>query len=137
MPRLLVCPRKGRFVCDKMNMIDLLAIAPFFLSAVVFGLEDLQIIGKAGKIIRLLRIMRIMRIFKMVRHFAGLQSLVYTLRQAYKELGLLLVIVIVTILLYTSLIFAIEMEGPEREHWSFYDSFWWGLMTLTTVSMPV
>ena len=120
-----------------MNMIDLLAIAPFFLSAVLFGLEDLEIIGKAGKIIRLLRIMRIMRVFKMVRHFAGLQSLVYTLRQAYKELGLLLVIVIVTILLYTSLIFAIEMEGPEREHWSFYDSFWWGLMTLTTVSMPI
>ena len=38
-----------------MNLIDLLAIAPFFLSAVVFGLEDLEIIGKAGKIIRLLR----------------------------------------------------------------------------------
>ena len=116
-------------------MIDLLAIAPFFLSAVLFGLEDLEIIGKAGKIIRLLRIMRIMRVFKMVRHFAGLQSLVYTLRQAYKELGLLFVIVIVTILLYTSLIFAIEIEGPQKAHWSFYDSFWWGLMTLTTVSM--
>ena len=44
-------------------------------------------------------------------------------------------IVIVAILLYTSLIFAIEIEGPEASHWSFYDSFWWGLMTLTTVSM--
>ena len=31
-----------------MNLIDLLAIAPFFLSAVVFGLEDLEIIGKAS-----------------------------------------------------------------------------------------
>ena len=40
------------------------------------------------------------------------------------ELGLLFVIVIVAILLYTSLIFAIESEGPEAEHWSFYDSFW-------------
>ena len=67
-----------------MNLIDLLAVMPFFLSAVLVGLEDLQVIGKAGKIIRLLRIMRIMRIFKMVRHFAGLQSLVYTLQQAYK-----------------------------------------------------
>lgn len=131
--RLLVCPRKGKFLCEKMNLIDLLAVLPFFLSAVLVGLEDLQVIGKAGKIIRLLRIMRIMRIFKMVRHFAGLQSLVYTLQQAYKELGLLFVIVIVAILLYTSLIFAIETEGPEAERWSFYDSFWWGLMTLTTV----
>ena len=42
-------------------------------------------------------------------------------------------IVIVAILLYTSLIFAIETEGPQAEMWSFYDSFWWGLMTLTTV----
>lgn len=54
--RLIVCPKKGRFLCDKMNLIDLLAIAPFFLSAVLVGLEDLQIIGKAGKIIRLMRV---------------------------------------------------------------------------------
>ena len=37
--------------------------------------------GKAGKIVRLIRVMRIMRIFKLVRHFAGLQSLIYTLNQ--------------------------------------------------------
>ena len=37
--------------------------------------------GKAGKIVRLVRVMRVMRIFKLVRHFAGLQSLIYTLNQ--------------------------------------------------------
>ena len=52
----------------------------------------------------------------------------------FSELGLLFVIVIVAILLYTSLIFAIETEGPEAWRWSFYDSFWWGLMVLTTPS---
>jgi hypothetical protein len=43
--------------------------------------QDFQIMGKAGKIVRLVRVMRIMRIFKLVRHFAGLQSLIYTLNQ--------------------------------------------------------
>ena len=57
----------------------------------------------------------------------------YTLQQAYKELGLLFIIVIVAILLFTSLIFAVEQEGEQAQHWSAYDSFWWGLMTLTTV----
>ena len=38
------------------------------------------------------------RIFKLVRHFAGLQSLIYTLKQAYKELGLLFLLVAVAIL---------------------------------------
>ena len=52
----------------------------------------------AGKIIRLVRVMRIMRIFKLVRHFAGLQSLIYTLNQAYKELGLLLLLIAVSLL---------------------------------------
>jgi len=47
----------------------------------IFQLEDIQIIGKASKIVRLVRVMRILRIFKLVRHFAGLQSLFVTLRQ--------------------------------------------------------
>ena len=42
--------------------------------------------------------MRIMRIFKLVRHFAGLQSLIFTLNQAYKELGLLLLMIAVSLL---------------------------------------
>ena len=65
--------------------VDLVALIPYFFSIILAGLEDLDIIGKAGKIVRLLRIMRILRIFKMVRHFVGLQSLVYTLHQAKKS----------------------------------------------------
>ena len=116
-----------------MNLVDLAAIIPFFLSLLLAGLEDMQIIGKAGKIVRLVRVMRIMRVFKMVRHFAGLQSLIYTLQQAYKELGLLLVLVAVAILVFSSLVYAAEKDGPDNLVWTFYDSFWWGLMTLTTV----
>ena len=88
--------------------------------------------GKAGKIVRLVRVMRIMRIFKLVRHFAGLQSLIYTLNQAYKELGLLMLLVGVAVLTFSSLVYFAEKDNPQGP-WSFLDSFWWGLMTLTTV----
>ena len=67
-----------------MNIIDISAIVPFYLSLLLEGLEDFEIIGKTGKMIRLVRVMRILRVFKLVRHFAGLQSLFYTLQQAYK-----------------------------------------------------
>ena len=137
-----------------MNIIDICAIVPFYLSLLLEGLEDFEIIGKTGKMIRLVRVMRILRIFKLVRHFAGLQSLFYTLQQAYQELGLLLVIIAVAILTYSSLVYFAEKEVPdgvncsdwsgsghhwelEINHpcyvWTFVESFWWCLMTITTV----
>ena len=121
-----------------MNLVDLFAIIPFYLAIFLSQLEDIQIIGKAGKIIRLIRVMRILRIFKLVRHFAGLQSLFFTLRQAYKELGLLMLLVAVAILTFSSLVYFAEKEGHdsskgEINSWTFVESFWWGLMTITTV----
>ena len=84
--RLIFCPNKSRFVCDPLNVVDFIAIAPFYCALILEEFQDLEIVGKAGKLIRMLRLMRILRILKMVRHFVGLQSLVYTIYQAYKVL---------------------------------------------------
>ena len=73
--RLIICPKKIKFMKDPMNIIDISAIVPFYLSLLLEGLEDFEIIGKTGKMIRLVRVTRILRIFKLVRHFAGFQSL--------------------------------------------------------------
>ena len=126
--RVIVCPRKIKFIKKTMNIVDLLAVAPFYISILLGrslalsytkskltknleGLEDFEVIGKTGKIIRLVRIMRVLRIFKLVRHFAGLQSLIITLQQAYKELGLLLVLIVVAILVYSSLVYFAERDS--------------------------
>ena len=37
--RLIVCPRKVKFMKNAMNMVDLLAILPFYISLVIEGLE--------------------------------------------------------------------------------------------------
>ena len=60
--------------------------------------------------------MRILRVYKLVRHFAGLQSLFYTLQQAYKELGLLFILVAVAILTFSSLVyFAEKLHDQEND----------------------
>ena len=95
--------------------------------------------------------------FKLVRNFAGLQSLFYTLKQAYKELGLLIILVAVGILLYSNLVYFCEktdintsinctgwqeaLAPAQRANignhpcysWTYMEAFWWGLMTMTTV----
>ena len=132
--RFALSPRKRKFFFNKMNLVDFVAIIPFYVALLLEGLEDLEIIGKAGKIIRLIRIMRILRIFKMVRHFVGLQSLVYTLHQAYKDLGLILVIVSVTVLMFSSMVFAFERESIKFFYISFicYIKVYLKLQTMNT-----
>ena len=44
----------------------------------------MTIVSNTGLIQHQVRFMRILRIYKLVRHFAGLQSLLHTLQQAYK-----------------------------------------------------
>lgn len=129
--RFACSPKKWRFFTNAMNMVDLLAILPYLISIVVDSIRDAIVIGKAGKVLRLVRVMRILRVLKLVRHFAGLQSLLSTLKQAYKELGLLMILVSVSVLTFSSLVYFAEKDGLQK--WSFLDSFWWGLMVLTTV----
>jgi len=68
---------------------------------------------------------RIMRIFKLVRHFAGLQSLIYTLNQAYKELGLLMLLVGVAVLTFASLVYFAEKDTDHQGDggWTFLDRY--------------
>ena len=77
--------------------------------------------------------MRVLRILRMVRHFVGLQSLFYTIHKAYREIGLILVIFLVTVIMFSALVFAFEAESGVGGVWTFYDCIWWSLLTLTTV----
>ena len=130
--RLACAPKKWRFVKTTANLVDFVAITPFYITLILDQLEDLQILGKAGKLIRLVRVLRIFRMFKLVKHFDRLQSLIITLNKAYKDLGLLMLLMILAMLFCTFLMFSAENDGSE-DSMSFSNCLWWCIMTLTTV----
>ena len=85
------------------------------------------------RIAQIFRIMRILRIFKLARHITGLQTLGMTLKNSYKELGLLMLVVIMGMLIFSGLAYV----GEKDEEGTMFDSMptalYWAIITMTSV----
>ena len=79
-------------IFQPLNLVDFFAILPPIISVCLKSLEDMKILGKVGKMLRLIRVMRIMRLFKLIRHFVGLQSLLFTIKQVSYTANIIAVI---------------------------------------------
>lgn len=133
--RFLSCPSKPAFFKNIMNLIDVVAIAPYFIT---LGLDLAEHQGSSQQaaslaVLRVIRLVRVFRIFKLSRHSKGLQILGQTLHSSLRELGLLIFFLIIGVVLFSSSVYFAEAEDPDSEFSSIPDAFWWAVVTMTTV----
>ncbi|XP_035263476.1 potassium voltage-gated channel subfamily F member 1 [Anguilla rostrata] len=132
--RLASAPNKVHFALSFMNIVDFLAIMPFYVVLVLTYLGTAVMeLANVQQAVQALRIMRIARIFKLARHSSGLQTLTYALKRSFKELGLLLMYMGVGIFVFSALAYTMEQSHPETLFKSIPQSFWWAIITMTTV----
>nr|XP_026692621.1 potassium voltage-gated channel subfamily A member 2-like isoform X2 [Ciona intestinalis] len=132
--RFLCSPDKLRFWKNIMNIIDIVAIAPYFIS---LG-TDQQTTNEDGKgmslaILRVIRLVRVFRIFKLSRHSKGLQILGQTLKASMRELGLLIFFLFIGVVLFSSAVYFAEIDNQKSDFKSIPEAFWWAVVTMTTV----
>ncbi|OXB53286.1 hypothetical protein ASZ78_001744 [Callipepla squamata] len=144
--RFFTCPSKPDFSRNIMNIIDIVAIIPYFitLGTELAQQQQKQQSGSSSNnggqqqamslaILRVIRLVRVFRIFKLSRHSKGLQILGKTLQASMRELGLLIFFLFIGVILFSSAVYFAETDDPDSLFTSIPDAFWWAVVSMTTV----
>lgn len=118
---------KGRlkYMLSAGALIDLLAILPFYLHA---------IIGLDLRVLRMLRLMRFFRLFRLTAYMKSAQMIINVFKSRVNELLLSLVLVIFLIIFSSCALYFAEHNHPVNKELftSIPATIWWSVVTLTT-----
>jgi hypothetical protein len=118
--RFLSAPHKFKFMKELGNIIDLFSILPYYI----------ELVSTSSKfaILRIIRLVRVFRVFKLARHFKGLQILAHTFQSSANELLLLVFFLIIGVILFSSVVYFIEMDHPKSDFGSIPEGFWYAII---------
>lgn len=118
-------PIMGRlkFAIQPLNLIDLMAILPFYFAA-----KNLD-----GRVVRALRLYRIIRIVKLARYTAGFSVIGRVLKNKKEELLITASLMLMLLIISSTFVYYLEMEAQPEAFSSIPAAMWWASSTLTTV----
>lgn len=126
--RFISAPNRLKFMRSFLNVIDVIAILPFFITLLVNSELIIPL-----PVLRVVWLVRVFRIFKLSRHSKRLQILGHTLKASISELCMLIFFLIIGIILFSSALFCVERGESNDQFQSIPDTFWYSVVTMTTV----
>ena len=116
-----------RFALSPYALIDLLAVAPFYVTlATRYVRLDLRFL-------RAVRLLRLGRLFKLSRYSTSLQTLGAVFNRKKDDMLVALFIVCILIILASSMMYFVENPAQPQVFSSIPAVMWWAVTTLTTV----
>ena len=122
--RLYAAPRRVHYARSFFGVIDLLALAPTYLSVLLPG-------GHFLLVVRVLRVLRVFRVLKLAKYVAEAELIVHALKASGRKIAVFLFAVLSIVVVVGSLIYLIE--GDASGFTSIPRSVYWAIVTLTTV----
>lgn len=127
--RLFAAPRKFRFALKPLNLVDLMAIVPFYLELLLtfFGVDDkkLRDLRWAFLVVRILRVLRVIRIIKLGRFSSGLQTFAMTLQRSQKQLQMMTIVLLTGVVFFSTMIYFLEKDEDGTPFTSIPAAYWW------------
>jgi voltage-gated potassium channel len=120
--RIVAADRKLEFILSFYGLVDLLAIAPYFIAT-----------GVDLRSIRAFRFLRLFRLFKMVRYNKAIRRFHRAFIIAREELVLFVSVTLLLIYFSAVGIYYFENEAQPEKFASVFHSLRWSVATLTTV----
>ncbi|VDM76715.1 unnamed protein product [Strongylus vulgaris] len=135
--RLAVTPSRLQFIVGIMNIVDMIAIIPFYLelTLAMFGVDvaSLSDIKGALLVVRVLRVLRVVRILKLGRYSSGMRTFALTLRSSARQLGMMGMVLSTGVVFFSTLLYFVEKDEVDTPFTSIPAAFWWAIVTMTTV----
>lgn len=140
------CPSLYAFFTSPLNIVDLLAILPFYVEAILPGIGG----SSSAAIIRVVRLIRIFRIFKVARYLPWMRVFANALALSLQPLLMLIIVVMIGVTVFASAIYFVERgewddaakafmrsagdgSDPARSPFqSIPAAMWWAIITMTT-----
>ena len=120
--------KRCSFMKDIFNIIDLLAILPYYISLIASQFGDTDSVT----LLITLRVLRVSRIMKLTRGSTRLQSLMYTLKNCSTDLLFLYFTFTLGILLFASVLYFVERVDNPANFKSIPHSLWYTCVTMMT-----
>ncbi|MCU4173754.1 ion transporter [Carboxylicivirga sp. N1Y90] len=120
--RLIVADKPLSYVFSFYGIVDLLAIIPFYLR---FALDL--------RMLRAFRVFRVFRALKLIRYSRALNRFHIAFKIIKEELVLFFITTAILLFLTASGIYYFENKAQPELFSSVFHSFWWSIVTLTTV----
>ena len=142
-------PSRREFVRMPLNLLDVVAVAPFYVELIVQASRPDSSTGPsldALAVVRVLRLTRVLRVFKLSKSSTGVLVLMRTVAHSLSAIVMLNFFVLVCLVLFAALMFVAEQgtyyescecylreDGTQSPFESILAAAWFCIVTMTTV----